>query len=569
MSTRRPGRAIVPTASRKRDPHELIPVLSGIKTSPLFVAATIALGTVAGCAGTEAPPAAPSVPVQHVAYVKASNPDAGDRFASGGSLPGDIGNAVAISEDGNTMAVGAPHESSAARGINGNAADNSMYDAGAVYVYVKRGDTWAQQAYVKASNTGQGDLFGMNIALSADGNTMVVAAPFESSAATGINGNQNDDSIPQAGAVYVFTRSGDAWTQQAYVKASNTGRPAGKGEETGDGDQFGTSVTLSADGNTMAVGAPTEDSKATGIGGDQADDSAASAGAVYLFTRAGTNWTQQAYMKGANTEAGDLFGYTVDISNDGNTLVIAGYDEDGPGRGVNVDPGNGAGGSGALYVFSRDGATWRQDAYLKGSRSEGNDALGYSVAISSDGNTIVGGAADESCLTPGINPEGCTTDKPEDASGGSSGAVYVWVRNGGTWTEQAFIKPSNPQLQDLFGVRLALSGDGNTILVGSPMEDSNGRGINPSSQADNSATESGAAYLFRRSGTTWTQLAYIKAGNADAFDEFGSSVAASGDGRTLVVGARTEGGGAAGVNGDQNDNSAPEAGALYVLALNP
>jgi hypothetical protein len=244
-------------------------------------------------------------------------------------------------------------------------------------------------------------------------------------------------------------------------------------------------------------------------------------------------------------------------------LVAAGYDEDGPGRGVNVDQGNGGNGSGALYVFSRTGTAWQQDAYLKGSRSEGNDALGFSIAISADGNTIVGGAADESCLVGGVNPEGCTMDKPADASDGSAGAAYVWVRNNGTWTEQAFLKASRPELMDWFAANLALSADGNTLLVGAPMEDSNARGINGNEQ-DNSAFESGAAYLFRRTGTTWSQQAYIKADNADEFDEFGTTVAVSGDGRTLVTGARMESGGVAGINGDQNDNAAPQAGAVYV-----
>jgi hypothetical protein len=500
--------------------------------------------------------------------LKAANPDVGDHFACGGSLPGHIGNAVVMSADGNTIAVGAPHESSAASGINGNGDDNSLYAAGAVYVFVRRGDAWVQQAYVKASNPGQSDLFGMNVALSADGNLMAVAAPWEASAATGVNGDQTDDSLPQAGAVYVFARSGDAWTQQAYIKASNTGRAADEGEAIGDGDQFGFSLALSGDGSTMAVGASTEDSVAVDINGDQADDSATSAGAVYVFSRAGNTWAQQAYLKGVNTGAGDLFGYGVGLSDDGNTLVAAGYDEDGGGRGVNPDLADGANGSGAIYVFSRTGTTWSQDAYLKGSRSEGNDALGYSLAISRDGNTIVGGAGDESCLVGGINPVGCDTDKPEDASAGSAGAVYVWVRSGDTWAEEAFIKASNPQLQDWFGSRIAVSGDGNTLLVGAPMEDSNARGINGDEQ-DNSATESGAAYLFTRSGATWSQLAYMKAENADEFDEFGASVAVSGDGRTLLVGARTESGGAAGVNGDQGDNSAPEAGAVYVWAVEP
>jgi hypothetical protein len=313
----------------------------------------------------------------------------------------------------------------------------------------------------------------------------------------------------------------------------------------------------------MAVGATTEDSNATGINGNQADDSAQSAGAVYLFTRTGNTWAQQAYVKGSNTEAGDLFGYDVSLSHDGNTLAAAGYDEDGPGRGVNVDQGNGGNGSGAIYVFVRTATDWRQDAYLKGSRSEGNDALGFSVAISGDGNTIVAGAGDESCLVGGVNPPGCDTDKPADASGGSAGAAYVWVRSGNTWTEQAFLKASNPDLQDWFAINLAVSTDGNTVLVGAPMEDSRARGIN-GDQQDDSATESGAAYLFTRAGTTWTQQAYMKAENADEFDEFGTSVAVSGDGARLMVGARMEGGGGAGINGNQNDNSMPESGAVYV-----
>ena len=527
--------------------------------------------TVAAAFGrTQAPPPSSITEVQQVAYLKAANPDIGDHFACGGSLPGHIGNALVVSADGNTIAVGAPHESSGASGINGNADDNSLYASGAVYVFVRRGDAWVQQAYVKASNPGQSDLFGMTVALSADGNLMAVAAPWERSAATGVNGDQNDDSLPQAGAVYVFTRSGDSWSQQAYVKASNTGRAASEGELIGDGDQFGFSLALSGDGNTMAVGAPTEDSAATGMNGDQTDDSATSAGTAYLFSRTGNTWTQQAYIKGANTGAADLFGYGVGLNDAGNTLVVAGYDEDGAGRGVNADPADGdANGSGAIYVFSRTGTTWRQDAYLKGSRSEGNDALGYSVAISGDGSTIVAGAGDESCLVGGINPAGCDMDKPDDASGGSAGAAYVWGRSGDTWAEQAFIKASNPDLQDWFAARIAVSGDGNTLLVGAPMEDSNARGVNGGGQQDNSATESGAAYLFTRSGTTWSQQAYMKTDAADEFDELGASVAVSGDGRTLLVGARTEGGGAAGVNGDQGDNSAPETGAVYVWAVSP
>ena len=178
------------------------------KRPVVFVGWCVFAAAGAACGRTETPPASSISQVRQTAYLKASNPDMGDHFACGGSLPGHIGNAIAVSADGNTAAVGAPHESSAARGINGNAADNSLYASGAVYVFVRRGGAWVQQAYVKASNAGQSDLFGMNVALSADGNTLAVAAPLESSAATGVNGNQHDDSLPQAGAAYVFTRSG-------------------------------------------------------------------------------------------------------------------------------------------------------------------------------------------------------------------------------------------------------------------------------------------------------------------------------------------------------------------------
>ncbi|MDA1184206.1 MAG: integrin [Acidobacteria bacterium] len=528
------------------------------------IGAAVVIGT--ACGTTPAPEAqgdsASVSQLRQLAYIKASNTDGFDHFACGGSLPGHIGNALVISGDGRTMAVGAPHESSAARGINGSQSDNSLYNSGAAYVYVRSGDTWTQQAYIKASNPGQSDTFGISLALSSDGNTLAVAAPWEASAATGVNGNQDDDSLPQAGAVYVFTREGETWSQHAYVKASNTGRQ-GVGDDR-DGDQFGFSLALSGDGNTLATGAVSEDSDATGVNGNQSDDSATSSGAVYVFARAGNSWAQQAYIKGANTGEGDLFGYGVALSSDGASMVVGGYDEDGSGRGVNPVDDNGVIGSGAIYAFDRTGDTWRQSGYFKGSRSQRNDALGYTVAISADGNTIAAGAGDESCLNGGVNPSGCDIDTfPPEMGAGSAGAAYVWVRSGSSWTEQAFIKASNPELTDWFAVRLALSGDGRRLVVGAPMEDSEARGFN--GPQNNDAVDSGAAYIFSRTGSTWSQDAFVKASNADPFDEFGSSVAVSGDGKTIAVGARMESGASMNLNGDQDDNDAGQSGAVYVF----
>ena len=525
-------------------------------------------------AQSQAPATASAAPFQikQVAYLKASNPHDSDHFGCGGSLPGHIGNSAALSADGNILAIGAHQESSAAKGINGNQNDTSLYASGAVYVYARRGDTWAQQAYIKASNAGQSDNFGLNVALNADGTTMAVAAYWESSTATGINPRQDDDSIPQAGAVYIFTRTGNAWSQQAYIKASNTGRPPvpGDAEDLGDGDQFGSSIALNADGNTLAVGAISEDSRASSINNTpfEKDDSAQSAGAVYVFTRTGATWSQKAYIKGSNTDAGDLFGYSVGLSDDGNTLAVGAYDEDGSGRSVNPIPDNRRGGTGAAYVFVRADGVWRQQVYLKGSRSQGNDAMGVALTISGDGNTVAVGTGDEGCLVPGVNPAGCDVDTwPPHLAAGTSGGVYVWVRNGNAWTEQAFIKASNPDIEDWFGVRISLNGDGNTLLVGALNEDSSAKGIN-GNQADNSATEAGAAYLFTRTGSTWTQRAYFKGSNTEAFDEFSSATAISRDGRTMVLGARMEASAARGANANQNENSAQGAGAAYIFTVN-
>ena len=521
----------------------------------------------------------PTLPLKQVAYIKASNAEAYDHFACGGGNQGHTGNSIGLSGDGSTMAIGAPFESSGSAGINGNQNDNSTYASGAVYVFVRQGDSWTQQAYIKASNPGQSDHFGSSVVLSRDGNTMAVAAHWEASAAAGINGNQNDNSIPQAGAVYIFTRTGAAWTQQAYVKASNPGK-AGQGDVPGDGDQFGFSIALSGDGSTLAVGAISEDSAAQQINGNQNDDSAQSAGAVYVFARTGSTWAQQAYLKSSHAEAGDDLGFSVALSFDGNTLAAAAFDEDGSGRTINPPHDNLSLNSGALYVFIRQNGGWSQQAYIKGSKGETSDGFGFATAISEDGNTIAVGSGDEACLTPGIDPPGCADDAPPLRGANIwVGAAYVFVRTGTTWTEQAFIKANNARPYNSFGVRLSLSGDGNTLAVTAYLEDSAGRGVRPPMiqqfllqdtlnvwrEHRNEAEESGAVYVFTRSGSKWTAGAYVKGSNTDAGDEFGSAVALSGDGRIMVVGAHHEDSAAKGVNGNQADNSGDDSGAAYVF----
>ena len=499
--------------------------------------------------------------VTQIGYLKASNPEAMDHFGCGGVNQGHTGRGVALSGDGNTLAVGAPHEAAGSKGINGNQRDNSVFEAGAVYVYTRTGSGWSQQAYIKASNPQMSAGFGHFVALSDDGNTLAVSAYWESSNAKGINGNQQDESIPQAGAVYVFTRQGAAWSQQAYVKASNTGE-AGTADAFGEGDQFGFSLALSGDGATLAVGALTEDGGVPGLNGNQADNAAASAGAVYVFTRTGRAWSQQAYVKSSNIDAGDLFGYAVALSRDGGVLAVGAFDEDGSTRQVDGPNDNRAAGSGAAYVFTRTGATWSQQAYLKPSNGEAQDSFGTDVALSDDGSTLLVGSLDEDCAATGVNPPGCDTDWRDDLS---MGAAYVFVRSGATWSQQAFLKASNTGPNDWFGSRIALSGDGNLAAIGASLEDGSAKGID--GKSDDAANEAGAVYLFARTGTAWRQQAYIKGANTEAFDEFGGSVTLDRAGRLLVVSAPAEDSATPGVAGNPADNSAEAAGAVYVFAL--
>jgi hypothetical protein len=143
-----------------------------------------------------------------------------------------------------------------------------------------------------------------------------------------------------------------------------------------------------------------------------------------------------------------------------------------------------------------------------------------------------------------------------------SGAAYVYVRSGGSWSQQAYLKASNTDAADNFAYSVSISGD--RIVVGAFDEDSNATGVY-GNQNDNSADHSGAAYLFTRSGGSWSQLFYIKPSNTNAADLFGHSVAISGE--TFISGARHEASNATGVNGNQNDNSATNAGAAYVFTV--
>ncbi|CAD7811803.1 hypothetical protein CHRY9390_02418 [Chryseobacterium aquaeductus] len=292
----------------------------------------------------------------------------------------------------------------------------------------------------------------------------------------------------------------------------------------------GNNVKMSADGLTLAVGAEGEDSNSPT---NQLNNSINTAGAVYVYTRPNLTspFAFQAYIKPLASYIGDdNFGNSLDLSNDGSTLIVGSLQEDGNGTGVNPAVNNSAGNSGAAYIFTRSGSTWSQIAYLKANNTGSNDYFGTDVAISGDGNILAVAA-------PLEDGNSAVTD---NNSAGNSGAVYIYSRSGSTVSFVTRLKTSNLGGNDVFGSSIDLDNAGQTLVVGALGEDGSGTGVNPAN--NNSASWAGAAYIFTRSGSTWSQQAYLKANNTRGGDMFGLSASISGDGNRVVVGAPFEDG---------------------------
>ena len=338
----------------------------------------------------------------------------------------------------------------------------------------------AQHAFVKSADHRIKDSFGWAVAVCGD--TAVIGA------------YGRDD---ETGAAYVFVRRGTDWVQQAVLHAPHPDPE----------DQFGWAVDIS--GDTIVVGAYGESSAAVGIDGDGTDNRLDSSGAAYVFVRNGTSWTRQAYLKPSNTDAEDRFGFSVGIS--GDTIIVGAYLEDGSGTGAGAaDTDNGANRAGAAYVFEREGDRWHQEAYLKASNTSPSSHFGWSVAIS--GDTVAIGAYSEN--------SGVGGDRQNPIP--SSGAAYVFERDGTVWRQQAFFKAPDPGEDDRLGISVAVSG--NTVVVGAPLEDGSATGVG-GDDTDNGTQNSGAAYVLTRTGDTWSLQAYLKASNSGEGDLFGRSVA--------------------------------------------
>jgi hypothetical protein len=459
-----------------------------------------------------------------IGYLKASNTEAKDSFGSSLSLSG----------DGKTLAIGAQEEDS---GLVDDQTDNSGDTSGAVYLFNKTViGTWVQTDYLKPSTSSNKHRFGSSVSLSADGSTLAVGARGE------------DSNVENAGAVFIFNLTEQQeWTESAFIQA----------EVVGSGDEFGSVVSLSSDGTVLAVSALLEDSSDAN---DASDNSAVNSGAVYVFqleSEPSLAWVQKAYLKASHIDLDDRFGSALSLSGDGSTLVVGMVNEDS--LGLNDPDNNDAVSSGAAYVFTQDDSNqWTQQAFLKASNNEAGDQFGVSVSVNDDGTLIAIGANFESSNATTINGD------ETDNSANRAGAAYIFSRDlDGDWSQDAYLKASNARAKPLFGQSLALNAEGNLLAIGAPQDRSTSEGVN----ASQSGVEQGfgATFVFSRDiAGQWQQQAYLKSTNSQRNDRFGNVVALSGDGSVIAVNAPGEDSNAVGINGDQDDNSFTDSGAVYL-----
>jgi hypothetical protein len=331
---------------------------------------------------------------------------------------------------------------------------------GAAFVYVRSGASWSLQQKIVPAGLEKDAQFGSAVALSADGNTALIGA----------QDNRGGVGEPFFGASWVYTRTATSWSEQQKL--------VGEGEHSTEKARQGSGVALSADGKTALIGA--EDNE-TGIGG------------AFVFAL-GSKWEQQGkILIGKHGTEIPLEGHSVALSAEGSTALIGGPKDEGTAKHK---------GEGAVWAFVYSGGTWKEQAELPAGNGVGEEvAQGSGVALSGDGNTaIVGG--------PGYSK--------------LNGAAWVYTRSGTTWTEQAGpLLGEDPSTEPEQGMSVALSESGNTALVGGSAND----------------VSLGATWAFTRSGSTWSEQRKLVGLHATVPTEQGWAVALSADGGTALVGA--------------------------------
>jgi hypothetical protein len=294
--------------------------------------------------------------------------------------------------------------------------------SGAAYVFIRSGTSWSQQAKLVASNPSAYDKFGYAASISGDGSYAIVGADGEDTTASG------------SGAAYVYVRSGTSWSQQQMLKATDAGA----------NHNFGHSTYMSTDGTYAIIGAYDGDNTAGNY-----------LGKAYIFTRSGSTWSQQAKLTASDAAAGDKFGYTVAINDDGTYAIVGTPYQD-----------TGGSDAGAAYIYVRSGTSWTQQAKIQSSDIQASDNFGYTVSISGDGSHVMVGA------------------EKEDTTGNDAGSAYIFKRSGSSWSQIKKLQAADAAADDKFGHSVSIaSSDGTYSIVGANGEDAGG-------------SNAGAAYIF-------------------------------------------------------------------------
>lgn len=499
---------------------------------------------------------------QQEAYLKASNTE---QPSDGVALPKPNFNArfgyqVALSTDGNTLAVSAINEDSISVGVNCNpydinyssSASNSQgyvtrkqtTDIGAVYVFKRTNTQWAQQAYIKPltayffGNTTTA--FGSSLALSGDGKTLAVGTATEGTRSNGIESFSNQSSSVAFTCIDFSSQSSTSSTSDSSSSLSS-------------------SSSTSSSSSSSSISSTS--SSAT-IGGTNS-------GAVYIYKLDDSGWKEEAYVKASDANAQDLFGTSIALSEDGNLMAVGAPGEDSKDSSANNDTfawdtATYILDNGGVYIFTRSADQWTEQTKLKPSNIQLTQEFGASVALAADGKTLAVGAPGDWTKAIGVNPTiGAFDPNNTEAFVSATGAAYIFVNAGTAWTQEAYIKAADTTSSSRFGSAVTLSASGNILGTSSWLEDSQATGINGDA-LDASLSNSGAAYVFTRSGTTWAQKSYVKAPNPNAEDRFGHALQLDGTGENLVIGAHRESSKTKGINGDKSDNSAAAAGAVYI-----
>lgn len=391
---------------------------------------------------------------------------AGDRAA------GDqFGRHVSISGDGTRVAIGA-----ATADIGGTT------DAGAVYVFLRTGSSWAQEAKITAADKATNDYFSIN-RLDTTGTRLVIGAY-----------NKTVSGVTSAGQIYVYSRSGTTWTQEAVIFP------------TADASKLnclGSSIELDSDATRVIIGCEFA-----------TENSITSSGSVYIYSRSGTTWTQEAKLIASDISANASFGRSVDITPDGTRCVVGSHR-------VTVSSYSQAG---AVYIFSRSGTAWTQEAKIVSNSPAANDFFGYNVSIDGTGTRIAVGAYQK---TTTMTTQG--------------GMAYIFSRSGTTWTQEAVVQAADNGTA-YFGFCALIDKTGSYLYVSSHVH------------AVGSTLNAGVVYVFVRSGTTWTQINYFRCSTPTANAYFSINLDVTDDGTRLLVGARG------------NDLGITDVGAVFVYA---